>query len=454
MKNYPAYILSIATLIAVGIGFTSCKEDEPPAKPKLAFAQPTMTVSENDGVIEVELVLDKAYGKDLNVEYDVGGTASDQDAVGSANADFEVVGDHGVVVIESGQTSAVIQLEIYNDAGFEEDETIELSVMDVNTSDVEVTTDDEIEITISNDDIALQLSFAAQTLTVDEAGDSVLVELLLDKPAPQDIVIGYTLSGTATDSLTAFTAKTNPDYYIDGKAGEVTFRAGETKAFIEVELYSDLIIEDGVPATDPFDPETIVITVSNPNGIQMSDNTMEISLAQEDGLIVLLAWPAQKDTLKADMDIILRVGQTTSSWYGILTGAATESYQSPEFIFLPNAINYPAYGLSYVYYDGTFDTLDFEVVFIDLINSALEPEANALTYEARYTKVNKNKWNDASTTVVVQTFEKSGDAFTTPSQIQVPTSGSRTRSGDRFNAAMRRSQIGPAKLYDVLKNYR
>ena len=454
MKNYPVYILSIAILTGIGFGFSSCKEDEPPAKPKLSFAQSSMTVSENDGVIEVELLLDKPYGKDLNVEYDLGGSASDQDAVGTANADYEVVGDHGVVVIESGQTSGVIQLEIYNDAGFEEDETIEISVMDVNTSDVELTADDEIEVTISNDDVALQLSFAAQTMSVEESGDSILVELLLDKPAPQDITIAYTLSGTATDSITAFNAKSNPDYYIDGVSGQATFKAGETKAVIEIELYSDLIIEDPVQSTPAFDPETIVITVSNPNGIQMADNTMEISLMQEDGLVVLLAWEAPKDTLKADMDLILRVGETTSSWLGILTGSAAGSFEGPEYIFIPTALDFPAYGLSYVYYEGTYDTLDFAAVFIDLVDGTLEPEANTLTYEARYTKVNKNKWEDADNTIVVQTFEKVSGAFTTPSAIQVPASGSRTRSRDLFTSSMPRHQMKSAgRINYVLQKY-
>lgn len=454
MKKYPVYILSIATLIGIGFGFSSCKEDEPPAKPKLSFAQSAMTVSENDGVIEVELLLDKSYGKDLNVEYTLSGTASDQDAVGTANADYEVVGDHGVVVIESGQTSGVIQLEIYNDAGFEEDETIEISIMDVNTSDVELTADDEIEITISNDDVALQLSFATQTMSVKESGDSILVELLLDKPAPQDITVEYTLSGTATDSITASSAKSSPDYYIDGVAGQATFKAGETKAVIEIQLYSDLIIEDAVPSTEAFDAETIVITVSNPNGIQMTDNTMEISLLQEDGLIVLLAWEAPVDTLEADMDLILRVGESTSSWLGILTGSVTESFEGPEYVFIPTALDFPAYGLSYVYYDGTYDTLDFAAVFIDLVDGALEPEENVLTYEARYTKVNKNKWEDARNTIVVQTFEKANGAFTTPSAIQVPESGSRTRSRDLFTTSMPRHQMEPAaRTANVFRKY-
>src|SRR5688500_1515326 len=119
MKKYTAFILTIALILAVGFGISSCKDDEPPAKPKLSFADTEMTVGEDDGTIEVQVGLDKAYSQDLNIEDELGGTASDQDVVGTANADYEVVGDHGVVVIESGETTGVIELQIYSDAAFE-----------------------------------------------------------------------------------------------------------------------------------------------------------------------------------------------------------------------------------------------------------------------------------------------------------------------------------------------
>jgi len=141
MKKYAAYILSITLVVELGFGFSACKDDDPPVKPKISFLQAATTVDESEGIIEAKLLLDKAYGKDLNVEYTLGGTAGDQDAVGTANADYEIVGDHGLIVIPAGETSGAIEIDIYNDAGFEPDETIEISILDVNTSDVEITAD-------------------------------------------------------------------------------------------------------------------------------------------------------------------------------------------------------------------------------------------------------------------------------------------------------------------------
>ena len=454
MKNYTAFILSITIVIALAIGFSSCKEDEPPTPPKLSFAESSMTVNEDDGVIEVELVLDKAYGKDLTIEFDLDGTAKDQLAVGTATADYEVQGDHDVVVIESGETSGIIELEIFNDVAFEQDETIEISITDINTSDVELTADDEIEITITNDDEQLGLSFANASMTVSEADEAVEVQLVLDKAAPQNITIHYELSGSATDSLTAWTEEISPDYYINGVSGTLVIQAGQTSGIIDIRLFSDLFIEDSNLNTGPFDPETIIITVTDASGIEMAENELEISLKQEDGLVVLLTWPDPVGAQQADMDLLLRVGPNTSSWLGILTGSAQEEFTGPEFVFIPTAINFQAFGLSHVYWDGTLDPLAFEVVFIDLINGALEPEPDSQTFQATYTAANKNKWTDPLTTLVVQTFEKSGESFTEPTAITVPAAGSRVRTGDNFISTFKKSDSFPNRnLYTLLKKY-
>src|SRR5688572_21148395 len=239
MKKYAAFFLSIAILAAMVIGISSCKEDEPPTPPKLSFAESSMTVPEDEGVIEVEVVLDKPHGKDLTIEYDLDGTASDQDIVGTALADYQINGDHGVVVIESGETTGVIEIQILNDGTYEENETIDISIVDINTSDVELTAEDEMEITITSEDAAVQLSFSNQTMTVNEADREVEVALVLDKPAPQDLTFQYELSGSATDSLIA-NDEMAADYKIMGTHGQFVIGAGQTSGVINIRLYSDL----------------------------------------------------------------------------------------------------------------------------------------------------------------------------------------------------------------------
>lgn len=436
MKNYPGYILSIALVIALGFGLSSCKEDEP-TRPKLSFAEPTMSVSESDGVIEAELVLDKPYGKDLTVEYTLGGTASDQDAVGTANADYEVAGTHGVAVIESGQTSGVIKFQIYNDAMFEPDETIEISILDINTGDVELTADDETVITITNDDVQLTASFPVTTMTVneDDGTDGLTqVAVQLDKVAPIDITVQYEIKidlndpqrNDAIDSLFAsqYTPQPIPspyyDYYIHGTKGQVVIPAGSSTGNIEIQIYTDFMFEDD---------ETIEITLTGSSAAQIgTSKTMIITLKQQNGKVIALVWDDAHTNV--DMDMFLWVGEDTTNLTGILASAITAATTPrQELIFVPALLMDGALGLSYTYYSGTADPMNFEVHFADFDGVAVEDVATRDIFAASYTLANINPWDQESGTfppVIAQRFVIGTGVYSYGS-IKVPASASRMK---------------------------
>jgi hypothetical protein len=268
---------------------------------------------------------------------------------------------------------------------------------------------------------------------LNEAGNILEVQVVLDKPAPTDILIEYSLTGSARDSVTAVTAEPDlaTDYAIAGTQtpGQLTIKAGQSTGIIKVRPYTDLILEDANTNTDPFDPESIIITiVEASNGIDFStNNTVEISLEQQDGVLVLLFWPSPSGADQADMDMLLRVGPNITTWDRILTGSVAEDFEGPEFIFIPKNLSFAAYGLSYVYWDGTLDPLNFEVVFVDLVDGLLEEEADTESFAGAYTAANKNKWTDPATTQVVQTFKKVNGEFAEFSTISTPASGSRVR---------------------------
>ena len=433
MKNYAALLLSIALLSAMAFGISSCKEDEPPAKPKLSFAESEMTVGEAAGTIEVQVVLDKPYSEDLNIEYELGGTASDQDVVGTANADYEVVGDHGVVVIESGETTGVIELQIYSDAAFEDDETIEISILDTNTDAIELTADDDVVITITNDDAQLVASFSTTTMTVNESDgiDGPLsVTVQLDQAPTSDVTIAYTLDGSAIDSLFAFNFEPNPippsfyDYYIDGVSGEVVIPAGSTSGTIDIQLYSDFMFEAD---------ETIEITLEETNAVQIgTNNKMTVTVEQQDGKVIALVWEATYTDV--DMDMFLWAGATVDNFDGVIATAITpRKTPQQELIFIPTVISdeitEAAFGLSLIYYEGTADPMNFEVQFADYLAGTLEPAADRDVFSASYTQANINRWDESDTNPpVVQTFRIVNGEFVDISQITVPASGSRIRT--------------------------
>ena len=439
MKNIPAFLFSIALVIAVGVGFSSCKDDDPPAKPRVSFAETEITVNEDDGILEIEVVLDRAYSKDLRIDYELGGTASDQDVVGTATADYEVVGDHGVVEIEAGETRGVIELDIYSDAGFESDETIEVALIDTNTDEVILSENNETVITLKNDDEQITASFTATTMTVNEsdgAAGFIQIAVQLDKTPTQDVTIKYTLAGTADDSLSAYWADQSgfSDYYVNGDTTELVVPAGQSSGNIELRVYTDFMFEDD---------ETIIITLVESSDVKpaSSNKEMTITLEQQNGKAILLLWdkPAYTDV---DMDLWLWAGEDVEN-FDLLVTLSANAGTSPkaEAVFIPSEVTGGVFGLSHNYYSGSADPLTFEVHFIDFTDGVVEPLVDREVFTATYTAVNKNPWEETQTTPpVVQTFSITDGVYGNITQITVPTSGSRIRTPEMPKGTKRRFQ--------------
>jgi len=155
---------------------TSCKDDEPFVKPKLSFAQKTLTVNEADGTIEVELILDKAYSEDITISYKLDGDAFDdvRADVEDELADYEVVGEYEKVIIEKGETKGIIELRLLADFIIEDTESIEISITDTDSENIEITRDDDMEISLEQEQNGIIVE-----LTWDETYTDVDMDLLL-----------------------------------------------------------------------------------------------------------------------------------------------------------------------------------------------------------------------------------------------------------------------------------
>lgn len=289
-----------------------------------------------------------------------------------------------------------------------------------------------------------KLSFAESEITVSEADGIIEIELVLDKPAKEDITIEYSLDGTAIDVITAGTQYV-PDYDILTEYLEVEIAKGETTGTIEIELLSDFYIESDETIEieiQSVDSESIEIT---------NDDDIEITVLQEDdGTILFLDWPEPGPNGEADMDLLLRSGST------FLAGSIDETNTPGEGIFIPASIGTGSFGASYTYYSGTLDPLNFEAIFIEVTDGTLEPEANRASYPGTYTAINKNPWTSLSSTKVVQTFQLVAGKCTNISVITAPSSGSRESQGE-FPSAVRKggdNLISRATLMDILKKGR
>lgn len=427
MQKSTLLISSLCALAILGVGVSSCKDDDDPVvPPNLSISTEAVTVLEGGGTAEVVVVLDKAASTDINIEYDLGGTAV-------SPTDYSITGE-GEITIPQGQTSASIQIAIVNDAIFEEDETIEISIEDVDSPDVVITNDDEAVVTIDDDDTQITASFATTSMNVVEDDGLIEIEVQLSSSVGEDIIVEYELSGTAIDSLTGWEEETGSDYYIDGVSGEVQVAAGETVGKIRLNLYTDFLIE-GAGSTATLEPETIVITLAGANGgVSIGDNDeLQISVQQQDGRAVFLSWDETYTTV--DMDLFLWIGEDIPG-LEIFTFSAAESFEGPELVFIPD--NLPqlaletsdaAFGLSYTYWGGDVEPMEFTATFIDIVDGTIESEANIDSYSASYTLANINEWTDETNgtiPVIAQTFKKvSGQYVEVSEPILVEASGSR-----------------------------
>ena len=169
-------IISIFTLSAFSLLLSSCKEDEPPAKPKLSFDKTSITVNEADKEIEVKIKLDKPTSERFYITYELDGTATDKVTAGPNSAyDYEIKDDYLEAKIDKDDTTAIIKIQLYSDFEIEDKETILISIKSVDSENIEITREDDIKITITQEDgLLVVLEWPAQTATAKADMDLLL----------------------------------------------------------------------------------------------------------------------------------------------------------------------------------------------------------------------------------------------------------------------------------------
>ena len=165
MRSYRVFlIISVFLLSAVSLLLSSCKDDVPPAKPKLSFDKSSMTVNEADGEIKVKIKLDKPTSERFFITYELDGTATDKVKAGSNASDYEIKEDYLEAKIDKDDTVAFIKIKLFSDIELEDPETIQISIKSVDSENIEITREDDIKITINQEDgLVVVLEWPAQS---------------------------------------------------------------------------------------------------------------------------------------------------------------------------------------------------------------------------------------------------------------------------------------------------
>jgi Calx-beta domain/PKD domain len=177
----------------------------------------------------------------------------------------------GLLTFPAGTTSQSISLTLVNDTIPEPDETIIVALRNPNGARLGTTT--QFAQVISDDDsppLLASAGFSAATGSVAESEGTAQVAVSLSAAPASTVTLGYAVTaGTAQDG-TDFTMAT----------GTVTFTAGQTVAWVPVNVLNDALIEGS---------ETVSVTLSGPVGIQLGSLVSHtLTIRDDDNPVVTL----------------------------------------------------------------------------------------------------------------------------------------------------------------------
>ncbi|MFT7680074.1 MAG: hypothetical protein ACI8QC_004080, partial [Planctomycetota bacterium] len=185
-----------------------------PAVPTVDFALATSSSSEGVLTVNVAVQLDVADASDVIIPFTLAGTAIGPDDYSHAASPLTIL---------AGDTTADLVFTIVSDALDEDDETIQIT-LGAPTNGLLGTTVVHT-LTVQDDDAAPTADFTLAANAAGEGTGSALATVQLSAASGLDVVIPYTLAGTAVDP---------DDYSIE--ASPITILAGDTSADITITL--------------------------------------------------------------------------------------------------------------------------------------------------------------------------------------------------------------------------
>lgn len=242
--------------------YTILDNDQPPA---VSFRTTASQAAEASASAAIDVVLSKASPVSVTVSYGVsGGTAT------GGGADYALAS--GILTFAPGETFKTIGVTITNDALDESDETVIVTlsgpaqaVLGANTAH---------SLTIVDDDPLPVISFAGASSSGNEATISVSLPVTLSGPSFLPVEVNYVAS--------AGTAASNVDYTL--AAGTLTWSPGETSQSIRLR-----VIDDSLSEPD----ETVVVTLSSPNGATLGTATHTYTILDNDRTAVTASWTSR-----------------------------------------------------------------------------------------------------------------------------------------------------------------
>lgn len=246
-----------------------------------------------------------------------------------------------------------------------------------------------------------EVSFDGTSQIVNEAEGFIFIPFDVDDgPIADDAELSFEVSGTAT---------LDEDYIYDG--------------WDEDGVYFILVDDDDFELD-----ETLILEITDSEKVNISSpDTHTVTIVDNDtdtDLVIDLTWNAGGGTPgDVDMDLILWEYDPVNEIFSDIAASA-QFGTAFESVTLPGSAADGTYGLTYQYWEGTSNNLQFTVTFTTE-NGTLEGTEKELVFSETYTL---NNVNSSSNVLIEQLFDKVGADYNNFSIIDVPVSGSRIKS--------------------------
>jgi hypothetical protein len=205
-------------------------------QPTVSFTSASQSQSEAGLSMTVTAQLSAVSGLPISVPYSVSGTAT------GSGIDYTITASP--LNILAGSPSGNITITLVDDALDENDETVIVTMgTPTNATATGVT---QHTATITDNDGQPTVSFTSASQSLDEAGGSMTVTAQLSTTSGQDVIVPYTLAGTANGG--------GIDYSIS-PISPITITAGNLTTDIIITIVDDAL---------PEGSETVVVTMGTP----------------------------------------------------------------------------------------------------------------------------------------------------------------------------------------------
>ncbi|KPA14291.1 hypothetical protein MHK_005502, partial [Candidatus Magnetomorum sp. HK-1] len=245
--------------------------------PTISWMPASSTVSESSGSVQLTATLSIMSGLSSNVEYTVGGSASN-------GADYTLA--NGTLTIPAGSASTNITIILGDDIIDENNETVFVQMIAYTNTSAGSST--RYTLTITDDDNPPLISFSPMTSTSVENSGIIPITATLSQASAKIINADYIVTGG--------TATSGSDYTLN--SGTLTFVAGSTAKVFTIALMDDSLDEDS---------EIVILGFSNfVNVTETTGAGSSYTLTIDDNdNAPTIAWTASTYNVSEDSDSML-----------------------------------------------------------------------------------------------------------------------------------------------------